>query len=1510
MMGITQKVAREFREAVRDRGLVYFNKGRVAITASSPGEVVARVRGTDKYKVRVRLRGIKLIASCSCPYSGSNGGAPCKHLWATVLAVDARGLLPSAPTRPLRLVTEPAPGQSRRPPGPDGPPAPYGRENQGPGPGPGVGPGPGSEPGSYPPSHAGGPRSNPPYEPNQRSRPAGPPGRPDPYSAPGPRSGTGYGPGPNQGYGPGGGNGRGAYPGSGSGSGANAGSGPAPNYGPNGNYGGRGPAGNGTGNGYRPERGESANRGDRSNRGTNPPPDYRPKPTDYSPGGGYGPPPNLGGYGPPPHYRPDRDYGPSGDYRNDNRDRDYRANSGYGPNTGGDYPPRDRPPAGNYPPERGYGPNRVPPGLPPDGSAKRPNQANRDRDRDPRGATGPNAAYPGGPPRNRDRDGAPAPAPQPPRYPNPQGQRPGPSTGQRPGPNQGQRPGPNPAQEARMRSGPGANTGQRPPGPGAGNAARPRQLPPSSAAGPYPRGVNGAAGAYRPAPGASPASGPSGRPGPPGPPNQARERRGRGVTGHDGPEGNIHPQHAKAQARAAREARLAALAQQKAKRLLAYVLDIPATLAANQVVIDLTRRARRPNGDWGPLKPWWHTPNLPVVRYDPEDRDLLTELVAAQNTTAVAAVPSKPDGHGEAAGTRRFLLRGDAQAGILEQLARSGRLRLRRTDGEEDPPTVRWDDQGPWRFGLDVKCDPTGKRWTWRGVLRRPDGRGGTDKMDLAEPMAVLPSLIVQGVGKVAPFDDLGLNEWVAKLRQEKEVAYPDSAAQDDAFEKLLPTFKQPARELIESETVKFQEPTDLPQPCLTLRTPRQNWGTDRLIAELGFDYSGAYVPIIRGGNLAVRTDLNLVIHRQVALEQAAGIQLYELGFKDAKDHLLDPGSLEIPAKRVPQVTKELVSAGWRVEAEGKLIRPAGEFKLAVTTGIDWFELGGQVDFGGQSVALPDLLAAARQGETMVTLGDGSMGMLPEDWLKKYGMLADLGIGDEAEGGSLRFGKAQAGLLDALLASQPEIKLDIGFGKVRQNLPRFEGVIPKEAPPGFRGELRPYQCEGLGWLEYLQKFDFGGILADDMGLGKTVQVLALLQSRRARRQSKGPSLIVVPRSLVFNWVQEAEKFCPRLRVLDYTGTGRHATRDDFGDYDLIVTTYGTLRTDIVDLSAILFDYVILDEAQAIKNADSQAAKAARLLQGRHRLAMSGTPIENHLGELWSIFEFLNPGMLGTASVFKKHAAGASAADEGARSLLARALRPFILRRTKKQVVDDLPDKVEQTLFCDLEPPQRQMYEDLKAHYRQALLRKETPELGRSKIEVLEALLRLRQAACHPGLIDPDRAGDPSAKLDMLMPQLAEVAEEGHKILVFSQFTKFLGLVRDRLDADGIKYEYLDGRTRNRAERVESFQNDPTIPLFLISLKAGGLGLNLTSADYVYLLDPWWNPAVEAQAIDRSHRIGQTQQVFAYRLIAKDTVEQKILELQQKKRDLADAILDENRNVIGTLTRDDLEFLLS
>jgi SNF2 family DNA or RNA helicase len=460
------------------------------------------------------------------------------------------------------------------------------------------------------------------------------------------------------------------------------------------------------------------------------------------------------------------------------------------------------------------------------------------------------------------------------------------------------------------------------------------------------------------------------------------------------------------------------------------------------------------------------------------------------------------------------------------------------------------------------------------------------------------------------------------------------------------------------------------------------------------------------------------------------------------------------------------------------------------------------------------------------------------------------------------------------------------------------------------GALRPYQRDGLGWLGFLRSFGLNGCLADDMGLGKTVQVLAMLDHRR--QLNVGPSLVVVPRSLVFNWQQEAAKFSPRLRVLNHATADRLKTTEHFTDYDLILTTYGTLRNDVALWRDLRFDYVILDEAQAIKNAQSESAKAARLLRASHRLALSGTPVQNHLGELWSLLEFLNPGMLGASRAFTNLTENADrAASTETRQFLAGALRPFILRRTKEQVAADLPEKLEQTIFCELDKNQRALYDELKDHYRQSLLGKVDAEgLNKSKLQVLEALLRLRQAACHPGLLNKTRVDESSAKLDTLIPRLIEVADEGHKTLVFSQFTSFLAIVRKRLDEQGLIYEYLDGKTRDRQQHVDRFQTDEDCKLFLISLKAGGLGLNLTAAQYVFLLDPWWNPAIEAQAIDRAHRIGQTRQVFAYRLIARDTVEEKVLQLQQGKRDLADAIINADNALISKLGREDLELLLS
>jgi len=335
--------------------------------------------------------------------------------------------------------------------------------------------------------------------------------------------------------------------------------------------------------------------------------------------------------------------------------------------------------------------------------------------------------------------------------------------------------------------------------------------------------------------------------------------------------------------------------------------------------------------------------------------------------------------------------------------------------------------------------------------------------------------------------------------------------------------------------------------------------------------------------------------------------------------------------------------------------------------------------------------------------------------------------------------------------------------------------------------------------------------------------------------------------------------------------------------------------------------VVLDEAQAIKNKSTESAKAARLLGADHRLALSGTPVENHLGELQSLFEFLNPGLLDHVPLGR----GDRELGEAERAVLARGIAPFVLRRTKEHVAKDLPPKTEQTLWCDLEPEQKALCDELRDHYRSALIgRIEKDGLARSKMHVLEALLRLRQAACHPGLVDPRRADGPSAKLDTLVPRLVEIVEEGHKALVFSQFTSFLALLRPRLEEAGLVHEYLDGKTRDRAARVKRFESDASCGLFLVSLKAGGLGLNLTAAEYVFLLDPWWNPAVEAQAVDRTHRIGQARPVFAYRLVARGTVEEKVLALQATKRALADSIVRADEGVLRGLRREDLELLLS
>ena len=946
--------------------------------------------------------------------------------------------------------------------------------------------------------------------------------------------------------------------------------------------------------------------------------------------------------------------------------------------------------------------------------------------------------------------------------------------------------------------------------------------------------------------------------------------------------------------------------QWPATRRLIYAVDVPATLGSQYAILDTLIQDRKQDGEWG--KPRKHRIPRPQIVELPDalDRQIFAMLAGSREQMEYNYYGYNQDAYDTA--PFRHRLSAPLPQIVLPLIARTGRGFLKLDENSELLAPIVWDEGEPWRFVIRVRRgEATPEQYEVRGDLRR-----GDETLDLAAPVLILHGGLIFTKEKAAALDDGGAFHWISILRRTGVLQVPENQIGEFMTE-ILSEAQPPALDL--PEELQYETVTATPQPCLIVKAQQRN---SRLHARISFDYGAGAIlddDDPRSGVYAVEDRRYLL--RDRAVEAQARNRLSAFGLKRLPPSYSEkkPG-WDIAPTKLPRIVRELIAEGWHVEAEGKTFRNPGEVKIQVSSGIDWFELHGTVDFGGATARLPELLAALRRGDNMVKLDDGAYGMLPEEWLKKYGMIAGLG---EAHEDHLRFRKSQVGMLAALLAAQPEADFDETFSKARGELQRFDGVKTAEAPEEFVGELRPYQKDGLGWIHFLRQFGFGGCLADDMGLGKTIQVLALLEARRQLRQQNGsangkiaPSLVVVPKSLVFNWKQEAARFTPKLQVLDHTGQSREKeTVEHFEEFDLILTTYGTLRNDAVVFKDLQFDYVILDEAQTIKNADTASAKAARLLRGDHRLALSGTPVENHLGELWSMFEFLNPGMLGAASVFKMTGNAARNPDEETRKLLAAALRPFILRRTKEQVAKDLPPKLEQTIFCELEPKQRKLYNELRDHYRNSLLQRIDVEgIAKSKMHVLEALLRLRQAACHPGLIDRKRVSESSAKLDLLLPQLGELFEEDHKVLVFSQFTSLLAILKGHLDKEKIPYEYLDGKTRDRQAPVETFQNDPACKLFLISLKAGGLGLNLTAAEYVYLLDPWWNPAVETQAIDRAHRIGQTQQVFAYRIIARDTVEEKVLALQNTKRDLADAIINADNSLIRNLGREDLELLLS
>jgi SNF2 family DNA or RNA helicase len=527
--------------------------------------------------------------------------------------------------------------------------------------------------------------------------------------------------------------------------------------------------------------------------------------------------------------------------------------------------------------------------------------------------------------------------------------------------------------------------------------------------------------------------------------------------------------------------------------------------------------------------------------------------------------------------------------------------------------------------------------------------------------------------------------------------------------------------------------------------------------------------------------------------------------------------------------------------------------------------------------------------------------LLPQRWLTEFRHLFEVAA-PLANG--LRLESYHASLISATLNGQAD--------RQALSLPDFQDLGEYELPGQLEADLRDYQRAGYNWLCFLHDYALGGILADDMGLGKTLQTLALLQ-RTYEQGAEAPSLIVVPNSIIYNWQLEAQRFCPALKVLIYTGAKRHNLLKQFYDYHVILTTYGIIRQDEAHLSPITFEHVVLDESHLIKNREAKTTQAVFQLQGRQKLTLTGTPIENTTMDLWTQMHFLNPRLLGSAAFFERHYAHPieKERNEDRAAKLRSLTRPFIMRRTKEMVAQDLPPKSEQVHYCNMTPDQEAVYERTKQLYRATLFKDEndTAEIfARNRMQVLSSIQRLRQIAIHPRLIQPEVTT--SGKYEQMKEMLTEVLAENSKVLIFSQFVKLLKIIAEDLRRDGIGYSYLDGSTKTsaRAEAVRKFQEEDAHRAFLISLKAGGVGLNLTAAEYVFMMDPWWNPAVEQQAINRAHRIGQDKSVFVYKFITRNTIEEKIQQLQHRKLQIAGEVIKSEEKFFKSLTKADLESL--
>lgn len=596
-----------------------------------------------------------------------------------------------------------------------------------------------------------------------------------------------------------------------------------------------------------------------------------------------------------------------------------------------------------------------------------------------------------------------------------------------------------------------------------------------------------------------------------------------------------------------------------------------------------------------------------------------------------------------------------------------------------------------------------------------------------------------------------------------------------------------------------------------------------------------------------------------------------------------------------------LLHRHWEIWAENLQIKLFNDLNIQLNTEQQWFEMEITTGDPRQRIPVWQLIHFLKKQRLFIQLDDGSLGILPESWYQTFEQLIGLRIPDTAdkEDYSLRFSTAHAfqfAQLAEMMTSADNVnfKGDEAFESIRHVLLNINGLTPMKPAPTFRFTLRHYQEVGLSWMHFLGRTHLGGCLADDMGLGKTVQLLAYLDLKRYEGEGNCTSLLVCPRSLTEHWHEEARLCAPKLKVFILTAADIPRLTVLTKHYDLLLISYGLVRIHVELLRQHAFNILVLDEAQIIKNSASQVSMAINQLNGQQRLALSGTPIENHLGEFFSLFQFLNPGLTTTNTLLK-------------------SLRPLILRRLKSDVATELPPKLEQVVTLPMEERQATLYASLKDYY-QAQIKKQNKEKFYDNTVFLEGLLRLRQVACHPWLLkhpeqeQEENAEDYSNKFEFLKEKLKGLISANHKAIVFSQFTSLLKLFCSVLDNYDIAYEYLDGQSQHRMEIVTRFQENEHIPILLAGIKSAGLGLNLTAADYCFILDPWWNPAVEQQAVDRIHRIGQQKTVNIYRLVSQHTVEEKMLLLKEEKQKVADQLMTADHTFLEHLSYDDFQFL--